>query len=192
MVGYFLKKQTLLFNVGVVLLLFICLFFPVLAGAQDSIHSDIPVQDGEMDTFLFMFALCAIFLMGLIFIITVCLVFFSILTMLGMISAGVLASSVFVGMYKKSWTAGFKTAWYIIVMLLSSFTAVAGFGILSYFFNLHASKPTTLMMGLLIGLLGGAFIAWISIKFLRFLIQYFQEKITSYITSNSTTDLDNP
>ena len=191
MVGYFLKKHFLLLKGASSILLLVVLFWPVWCGAQDTLNAPSPAQDEEMDTFLLMIALCAIFLMAIIFVVTVALIFITLLILLGMTAAGILSSAVFVGMYKKSWTAGFKTAWYSMVILLASFSGVAGFGILSYLFDLHASKPTILILGLVTGLLGGAFIAWVSIKFLRFLIQYFQRKMTVSITSNSITDLDN-
>lgn len=191
MVGYFLKKQSLLLKGASSILLLVVLFWPVWGNAQDTMNTPLPAPDEAMDTFLLMLALCAISLMGFIFVVTVALIFLIVLILLGMIAAGIVSSAVFVGMYKKSWTAGFKTAWYSMVILLASFTGVAGFGILSYLFDLHASKPTILILGLFTGLLGGAFIAWVSIKFLRFLMQYFQRKMTSSITSNSITDLDN-
>lgn len=191
MVGYFLKKQTLFLKGAISILLLLVLFWPLSGNAQDTLNAPLPAPDEEMDTFLLMIALCAIFLMAIIFVVTVALIFITVLILLGMIAAGIVSSAVFVGIYKKSWTAGFKTAWYSMVILLASFTGVAGFGILSYLFNLHASKPTILIFGLFTGLLGGTFIAWVSIKFLRFLIQYFQKKMTVSITSNSITDLDN-
>lgn len=191
MVGYFLKKQSLHLKGASSILLLVVLFWPIWSDAQDTLNAPIPAPDEAMDTFLLMFALCAIFLMALIFVVTVALIFITVLILLGMIAAGIVSSAVFVGIYKKSWTAGFKTVWYSMFILLASFTGVAGFGILSYLFNLHASKPTILILGLFTGLLGGTFIAWASIQFLRFLIQYFQRRVTASITSNSITDPDN-
>jgi MFS family permease len=191
MVGHYLKKQSLLTKVASSILLLVVLFWPVWGYAQDTFNAPLTEPDEEMDTFLLMLALCAIFLMGVIFTVTVALIFITVLMLLGLIAAGIVASSVFVGMYEKSWTAGFKTAWYSIVILLASVTGVAGIGISSYLFILHASKPTILILGLLTGLLGGTFIAWVNIKFLRFIMLYFQKHNKFLFTSTSTTDPDN-
>jgi hypothetical protein len=79
MVGYFLKKHTLLLKGAISILLLLVLFWPVSGNAQDTINAPLPAPDDEMDTFLLMFALCAIFLMAIIFVVTVALIFIAVL-----------------------------------------------------------------------------------------------------------------
>jgi glucan phosphoethanolaminetransferase (alkaline phosphatase superfamily) len=104
MVGYFLKKQSLLLKGASSILLLVVLFWPVWGNAQDTMNAPLPVPDEAMDTFLLMLALCAIFLMGFIFVVTVALIFITVLILLGMIAAGIVSSAVFVGMYNTDWT----------------------------------------------------------------------------------------
>lgn len=114
---------------------------------------------------------CVCIGIGSILTITLLLLLFSFVLL------GILSSSVFVGLNRRSFTSGFKT------FVVSTFS-IGGIGLgisllylTNYLFNLHLSHTTTLWMGGGVGLVAGVLLGLLSFILLQQLLGFFKQRI---------------
>jgi hypothetical protein len=133
------------------LLLILC----VTASAQPT-----PAEpDDEFN--LFLFALAAIFICGIF----------------GLIGIGVLSASVAVALYKRSYSAGFKS--FLILLFGGSCAAIGGIGsyLITYFFNISVSAPYATLLGSLGGLIGGVLMGIVTFRVIRLVLRFINQKL---------------
>jgi predicted lipid-binding transport protein (Tim44 family) len=151
------------------LLLILC----VTASAQPT-----PAEpDDEFN--LFLFALAAIFICGMIgaaivgAMVAALILFF----IFGLIGIGVLSASVAVALYKRSYSAGFKS--FLILLFGGSCAAIGGIGsyLITYFFNISVSAPYATLLGSLGGLIGGVLMGIVTFRVIRLVLRFINQKL---------------
>lgn len=147
------------------------LFCVIAYGQTDSLHPrDInggSCQDDEFNVFLFtVFALfmCGLFgaafigalaaalLLGLVFI---------------LLTFGLLSTATAVGLYKRSFKAGFSSLLILIFGIGCSIIGVIGFLLVHMFFDLSVNRATIALIGLVSGSLAGVVLGKVSAKVIK-------------------------
>jgi len=102
---------------------------------------------------------------------------FVILAVILFISAGVISTSLFVALYKKSVAAGFKTLITIICIIGGVAIGSTGLFLIKKIFHLHISGQTAFFTGAAGGFLGGLLIGWLVFKIFVIALNYFKKKL---------------
>lgn len=99
------------------------------------------------------------------------------LLVFGLISIGILSTSVIVGLNKRSFTKGFKT-----LLMLSASIGGLGVGIgalylINRLFDLHLSLNSAVLIGAVSGIIGGVIVGQLFYVILRRLSNYFKQRL---------------
>ncbi len=94
-------------------------------------------------------------------------------------ATGVLSTSIIVGLYKRSFAAGFRTFLLIICGAGGIIAGAGGFLLINHFFHLHVTRTTAAWSGAAGGLLGGLLLGLSMFAVIRELVIYFKAKISS-------------
>jgi hypothetical protein len=94
----------------------------------------------------------------------------------GLISFGVLSTSIIVGLNKKSFTKGFKTFLVLISTIGGLFFGGIFFGLLNIWLHWWTTK-TAIIMGATCGLIGGLLLGLLAYYILQRLTNYFKERL---------------
>jgi len=95
-----------------------------------------------------------------------------------LVSVGILSTSVIVGLYKRSFFAGFKTLLVIVCGLGGAIGGVSIMWLVNRLFTLRLSHAVTLGSGALGGLTGGMLLGLCVYGIIRSLTGYFKKKLT--------------
>ena len=132
--------------------------------------------DDEFNLFLLTFAFAfftAISIAAFIGVITAIAV---ILFIFLMISAGILSSSFLVGLYKKSFAAGFKTLMIITGALTGIILGTVGLWLSVKIFDLNLSLQNALWIGAADGCIGGLIMGFLIFRTLQVILAYAKKK----------------
>lgn len=139
-------------------------------------NTDIPQPDDEFNLFLFAFALAAMcFIAGCFFVGVVAAIIIVAITIL-LISIGIISTSVFIGWYKRSLSAGFRLFCLISGSLCGLLLGAVSFGVISHLMKLQLTTTTASLSGGAIGLLTGALVGFMIYKLLRVGFQFIATK----------------
>lgn len=89
---------------------------------------------------------------------------------------GIISASVVAGLYKRSFTTGFKTFIYIISCIIGMALGIVGVWIVFRLLHLNISDTASVLTGLLAGLLGGLLIGFTATKLLPPIFKYYKPK----------------
>jgi hypothetical protein len=145
---------------------FLILLISFTAFAQES------ANDEEFNIFLML--LLTIFVCGMFGAAVVGAMIASLLavTVFCLTVFGIVSTSIVVGVYKKSLSAGFRT-FLLIFFGISCGVCGAAIAVLAqYFFRIASSFSIALGGGLIGGLLGGILLTFVSVKAIRYMIGY--------------------
>lgn len=102
----------------------------------------------------------------------------------GFISAGILSTSILVGLYRKSATAAFRTLTITTSIFAGIITGVVGLFLVNRFFHLHLARVTWALTGILGGAIGGLLLAFSVLFILKVFIHYFKKRLGLQTASN--------
>jgi hypothetical protein len=136
-----------------------------------------PAKDDEFGIFLL--AIAAIFICVMIgaAIVGAFAAAFVLFFVFALVTLGVLSASVAIGLYKRSFAAGFKTFLMILFGVSCSIVGALGLLFADQLFNLQISSSTSLLVGLSGGLIGGILLAITSLHAFRWLIKLLSRKL---------------
>lgn len=129
-----------------------------------------PAHDEEFNIFLLLFAtvfVCGLFGAAVVGAVIASLIAFAVF---GLIGFGILSTSVAVGLYRKSLTAGFRTFLMIVFGIACGLCGGALAAVAQYHFHLGPSLSFAVLLGFIGGALGGVVLTLISISAVRFMI----------------------
>jgi hypothetical protein len=156
------------------------LFTMILLLAAIGIHAQSPAAappDDDFNVFLLVFAIAVVSLiLGAVIVgsfAATCILFL----LFGLVSAGVLSVSVMVGLYKRSFFAGFKTLLIIACGLGGAVGGMIGMWLVNRIFTLRLSHALTAWSGVLGGLAGGMLLGLCLYGIIRTLTGYFKRKL---------------
>ena len=98
--------------------------------------------------------------------------------MLALIMAGILSSSLLVGIYKRSFTAAFRVFLLLACGIFGALSGLCGFWMANHIFDLHISGPFVAAIGLTGGLLGGIILALSMIGVIRLFLAFATKKLS--------------
>lgn len=133
--------------------------------------------DDEFNIFLMVFGLAAVcFMMGF-FIVGMFLFLFLLFVFLLFIAGGIVSTSIFVALYKRSFSSGFKLLMVAGGGFIGLVCGIIGFGFVSYLFDLDLERSTINISGSLIGLLIGLLLGLMLFKILKTVLSYFKKRL---------------
>ncbi|MBS1664682.1 MAG: hypothetical protein JST68_26795 [Bacteroidetes bacterium] len=135
-------------------------------------------DDAEFNVFLFTLLLVFIAIIVGAIIAGALLAIISLFALLALVSAGVLSTSILVGLYRKSLAAGFKTAIVLTCSLGSAFLGTIIFWLINRIFQIHLNPPTAALIGAFSGLLGGILLGLILNSIIRLFLKYCRQKLS--------------
>lgn len=136
-------------------------------------------QYDETDDFspgLFFFACIGVAIVLCSVGIGIAMIAFFLIVLFGLVTLGVLSTSIIVGINKKSFSKGFKT--FIILLSTICGSLICGlifFGINEYF--LWWTRMNSILIGLTSGLFGGLLFGMSAYYIMRYLTNYFKQKL---------------
>lgn len=146
---------------------------PFLLAAQDTV----PVEPDEgMNIFLlviatiFMGVMIGAAIIGAFLAAAVALLFFA------LVGFGLLSTSILIGLYQRSLSAGFKTLLVLSFGMACAIAGSAGLLLLHRFVPLPFSDTKLLLIGFTAGLAGGSILGIIAFKILKMLTYWFARK----------------
>lgn len=92
-------------------------------------------------------------------------------------TAGILSAGVLVGLYRRSVTAGFRTAFLLAFSLGGILVGAGGFYVVNRYFHLHFTTRTVLLAGAGGGLLGGLLLGLIVFALIRALLKTLKQRL---------------
>jgi len=158
---------------------FITLLFliPVVGFTQDAI-SPSPSTEDDFTPFMLTLVLVAVgVLIGSILVGAVAALL--VLTFLFvLLSAGVLSTSIVVGLYKRSIAAGFKTLLGLVCGAGGIIIGAIAFWLLNHFFHIHLKDATAVLAGAASGLLGGLLLGMVIFWLIRMFLEFCRQKLS--------------
>lgn len=163
------------FNVKVLLILSFLLLYFSLAGYCQS-DNGVPV-DEEFN--LFLLSILILFLGAMLgtALVAVLLLLIIVAVTVSLVSFGILSTSFFIGLYKRSFAAGFKTFIYASLITLCSMLGIAGLFFCQLFFDISISKEIMLLTGLGSGLATGLILGLITVKSLGWISRWMFQRL---------------
>jgi hypothetical protein len=136
-----------------------------------------PAKDDEFNIFLL--SLATIFVCAMIgaAIVGAFAAAITLFFLFALIAVGVLSTSVAIGLYRRSFSAGFKSFLMILFGIGCSFVGALGLLLADKFFDLPLSSSSSLLVGLLGGLIGGLVLAIASWNVIRWVIKLLTKKL---------------
>jgi hypothetical protein len=101
---------------------------------------------------------------------------------LALVMVGILSSSLLVGIYKRSFTAGFKTFLLLACGIFGALSGLCGFYLINSIFELHISGPIVAATGSLGGALGGIILALSMVGVLRLFLAFAARRLSLKIS----------
>jgi MFS family permease len=152
-----------------ILFLLLCVF-SAFAQSNNS-------NDDEFN--LFLLSLLAIFFCAMIgaAIIGAMVAALVLFFLLALITAGVLSTSVMIGLYKRSFEAGFKSFLMILFAVSCAVIGCIGSYLSKYFLDLHMSTAAIIIIGIAGGLIGGLIMAVATYQVFRWVIKKVTQKL---------------
>lgn len=151
---------------------FVILVFPVFGQSNST-----PADEEEFN--LFLFSMLVIFFCVMIgaAIIGAMLAALFLSFVFSLMALGVLSTSIAIGLYKKSFSTGFKS--FIMIIFGISCSAIGGIGLLlvNHFFDLHVSSATSVLIGISSGSVGGLLMAIATFQTLKWMIKIIAHKL---------------
>lgn len=156
----------------------IFIFFFTLSAISVYAQGDMqPARDDEFN--LFLFSLMVIFLCAMISaaIVGAIIAFFVLFFLFALIALGVLSTSIAIGLYKKSFSAGFKS--FLMILFGSCCSIIGGIGLFlsNYLINLSMSTVTSIFIGIFAGLIGGVLMTIATLRLFQFIIKTLTQKL---------------
>ena len=153
---------------------FLFLFVSLAAFGQNNYDS---ANDEEFNIFLML--LLTIFVCGMFGAAVVGAMIASLLAIavFSLVVFGIVSTSIIVGVYKKSLSAGFRTFVFILFGISCGICGAAIAGFAQYYFGIAPSFTTAVGCGLTGGVLGGILLTFISVKAVRYIIGYAATKL---------------
>ncbi|MFT3824633.1 MAG: hypothetical protein QM731_11960 [Chitinophagaceae bacterium] len=148
--------------------------------AQITPITSTPPDDGDFTPFLLLFGITVLsFVFGAVAIgaFAAAFVLFTIVAMTG---AGILSTSIIVGIYKRSFAAGFKTFLVITCSIGGVVAGAATFWLIARLLHLQVSTVTMVTAGALSGFTGGILLALSLYKIIRVLSTYGKNKLIAH------------
>lgn len=102
--------------------------------------------------------------------------------MLTLIMAGILSSSLLIGIYKRSFTAAFRTFLLLACGIFGALSGLCGFYLINIIFELHISGPIVAAIGSIGGALGGIILALSVVGVLRLFLAFATKKLSLKIS----------
>jgi hypothetical protein len=132
--------------------------------------------DDEFNLFLFSLLMIFICAMTGAAILGAMVATLILLFLLALLALGVLSTSVAIGLYRRSFAAGFKS--FIMILFITVCAAIGGIGLVfvGYFFNLPTSTVMNLMIGISSGAMGGLLMALATYHVLLWTIKIMAQK----------------
>jgi hypothetical protein len=133
-------------------------------------------EDDDFDLFLLLFGITVVsFTLGVAA--TGALVATLILLCIAALAAaGVVSTSIIVGMYRRSFAAGFSTFLFIICSIGGMIAGAGSFWLAATLFKLNVSHSTALTAGIVSGFLAGILLAFALVKIARGITSYYKKK----------------
>ncbi|HVG13088.1 MAG TPA: hypothetical protein VM843_08790 [Flavisolibacter sp.] len=149
------------------------------ASATQSQDTPLPGDDYEDDFSpgMLFFALIGIGSVCILVGIGIALGTAGLLLTFALVSAGILSTSVLVGLKKKSVTKGFRTLLYVSSAVGGVAVASAGLYLINRFYDLQLAAPTALVIGALSGGAGGILLGYLLQLMLIRLSAYFRQRL---------------
>lgn len=151
------------------------LFTSTIAFSQS--NSSTNPDDGEFN--LFLLSLLTIFFCSMFAaaILGAVIAMFIFLLLFALITIGVLSTSVAIGLYKKSFSAGFKS--FLMILLGSGCAVISAIGlfIADYFFQLPISTFAIVIVGLMSGATGGIIMAIAMHRVIRTILKIITQRL---------------
>ncbi|HYJ37649.1 MAG TPA: hypothetical protein VEV87_03495 [Chitinophagaceae bacterium] len=159
------------------LFVFFCFLFLILSPALSQSGKEIAEPDEEFNLFLFTLAMifvCAVIGAAIIGGLLAALVLFF---LFALIAFGVLSTSVAIGLYRRSYSAGFKSFLIILFALSCAVVGTIGVSLVNIFFALELSRSMAAGVGFLSGAAGGVLMGFATYKVLQTLFKYFVTRL---------------
>ena len=138
----------------------------------------IPELDDEFNLFLLIFAICVLsFTLGAVVTGTI-LVSIVLLAIVAMSTAGIISTAIIIGIYRRSFAAGFKTLLLLGCSIGGILAGGSSFWLIARLFHLQVNSVTAITAGILSGLAGGILLALSLYKIIRLLSTYGKNKLT--------------
>jgi hypothetical protein len=155
----------------------IFILFFLLCGIIAFPQVDNSIPDDSFNLFLFsllMIFVCVMIGAAIIGAMAAALLLFFLFTL---ITIGVLSSSVAIGLYKRSFSAGFKSFLMILLGFTCSVIGIVGLVIINILFALHLQTGTLLIIGPISGFMGGILIAIATYRIFQWFIKIAAQKL---------------
>lgn len=98
------------------------------------------------------------------------------LLVFALVSAGILSTSLLVGLYKRSFSAGFKTFLVFSCAIAGSTFGALAIALINHFFHFHWNHPTTVLIGAGSGLAGGILLGLVVFSMIRLFVHYCRNR----------------
>ena len=100
------------------------------------------------------------------------------LSLLALVSTGILSAGILAALYRRSIAAGFKTILVIICSLGGIIGGTICFWLINRIFNIHLTSPTAALVGAFGGLLCGLLLGFLLAGILRIFMNYCRQKLS--------------
>jgi hypothetical protein len=137
------------------------------------------VEDDEFN--LFLFTLVFVFISGvagaaIIGAMAAALLLFFIFSL---ISLGAISTSIGIGLYKRSYEAGFKTFFVIVFGISCGMVGAIGLPMVNMIFNMPVTAPVAVLIGSITGILGGYIMAVSTFRLFQMFIRFLYKRLNA-------------
>lgn len=156
----------------------VCLLLLPIIGFTQGATSPPPSTEDDFTPFMLVLVLVAVgVLIGSILIGSVAALL--ILTFLFvLISAGIVSTSIVVGLYRRSLAAGFKTLLGLVCGAGGVIIGAIAFWLINHFFHIHLKDATAVLAGAASGLLGGLLLGMVIFWLIRMFLEFCRQKLS--------------
>lgn len=154
---------------------------PVLLLCANVLHAQPPAgtqPDEEFNVFLLSIAIAFICIVVGATLVGSMVVTLALLALLGLVTAGILSAGVLVGLYRKSFSAGFKAVMAITGCLCGVLIGEIAFYFINRIYHLHLSGVAVVGIGGFCGLVGGMLLGIVLFMLIRALLNYCRVKLS--------------
>lgn len=134
------------------------------------------VEDDEFNLFLLLFGAAMICFMIGGFALAAILFIILLVIFIAFIGLGVISTSAAVGLYKKSYSAGFKAFFLVGGSVVGAIIGLLGFTLIVALFDITTSVNTIRISGAIIGLISGLLIGWVGFILSRKALRWITSK----------------